>query len=623
MRPKNEMNDLHKENNPIIPPANIPPANSAHLAQLPLFSVPDQPAALGISSKGLALVIDDSVTNRIILEALLSQEGYKVISAEDGVQAVQMYVEHQPDIVFMDVMMPEMDGYEAAKRIKAQAGMRFVPIIFLTALTADEALAKCIEAGGDDFLSKPYKQSVLRTKVIALERIRDLTRTAAVQHRRITEQHMSMLREQEVAEHIYNTAVTSDNVGLDYIRSLLRSVSTFSGDMLLSAYHPAGRLHILLGDFTGHGLTASIGALPAADVFRTMTAKGYSAPEILAAINQKLHRLLPADMFMAGCLVVVEEDMKTVAIWNAAMPDVLLIDGKTREVKARVTSVNLPLGIVADTDYHQTVMRFDLTSGDRILMCSDGVTEARNAAQECFGEQRWIQSIRSGSDSFASIITALDTFCAGENLLDDLSLVEILCQQDMLENVYLKTVSQFTQPMVIRSKRGWSWTLNLKGSSLRYVNPVPLAISQLLEIEGLSAHQQTLFVILTELYSNALEHGVLKMNSCLKFSADGFSLYYAEREAKLEKLEDGFIRFEIELVPLENGQVGHDKLVVRIKDSGVGFDFTHWIDAPPNNALGLSGRGIMLLHSLCQSVRYIGKGNQVEIIYALKDDLSD
>lgn len=609
------MNDLHKENMPIIPPAG-----PAHLAQLTRSSVPDHQDAPGVASKGLALVVDDSVTNRIILEALLGREGYKVISAEDGLQAVQMYIEYQPDIVFMDVMMPKMDGYEAATRIKALADMRFVPVIFLTALTADEALAKCIEAGGDDFLSKPYKQSVLRTKVIALERIRDLTRTAAEQHRRITEQHMSMLREQEVAEHIYNTAVTSDNVGLDYIRSLLRPVSTFSGDMLLSAYHPVGRLHILLGDFTGHGLTASIGALPAADVFRTMTAKGYSAPEILAAINQKLHRLLPADMFMAGCLVVVEEDMKTVAIWNAAMPDVLLIDGKTRQVKGRVASVNLPLGIVADTDYHRTATRFDLAPGDRILMCSDGVTDARNAAQECFGEQRLMRAISAGSDSFASVIAALDAFCADVNLSDDLSLVEIICRQGMLENVYTDIAHHRTQSVVMRDKRGWSWALDLKGNSLRHVNPVPLAISQLLEIEGISAHQQTLFVILTELYSNALEHGVLKMNSRLKSSADGFSLYYAERVARLKKLEDGFIRFEIELVPLENGQVGDDKLVVRIKDSGVGFDFAHWTGGQQNNALGLSGRGIMLLHNLCQSVRYIGNGNQVEIMYVLKED---
>jgi two-component system, HptB-dependent secretion and biofilm response regulator len=615
------MNDLYNQSNPIIPLTN-----SMYLANFDHASVTDQPATLKEASKGLALVVDDSVTNRVILEALLGREGYLVISAEDGLQAVQMYVEHQPDIVFMDVMMPKMDGYEAATRIKALADMRFVPVIFLTALTSDEALAKCIDAGGDDFLSKPYKQSVLRTKVIALERIRNLTRMTELQHRTITEQHMSMLREQEVAEHIYNTAVTSDNVGLDYIRSLLRPVSTFSGDMLLSAYHPAGKLHVLLGDFTGHGLTASIGALPAADVFRTMTVKGYSAPEILAAINQKLHRLLPADMFMAGCLVTVEEDMKTVAIWNAAMPDVLLIDGQTQHIKARVTSVNLPLGIMADTDYRQTVMRFDLTPGDRIVMCSDGVTEARNAAQECFGEQRLMQSIRSGSDSFTSIITALDTFCAGANLLDDLSLVEILCQQNLLENIYLETASQFTQPMVAQDNRGWCWELDLKGSSLRHVNPVPLAISQLLEIEGISegisAHRQTLFVILTELYSNALEHGVLQMSSRLKSSADGFSLYYAEREAKLARLKDGFIRFKIEHVPLENGQIGHDRLVIRIKDSGVGFNFTHWMDKHPNNAMGLSGRGIMLLQSLCQSVRYAGNGNQVEIIYVLKNDSS-
>jgi len=567
------------------------------------------------AAKGVALVVDDSETNRTILEALLSHEGYRVVLAEDGVQAVQCYIEHSPDIIFMDVMMPRMDGYEATRRIKALAGTQFVPIIFLTALTADEAMLKCIDAGGDGFLSKPYKQAAFRAKIIAMERIRDLTRTNEAQHRKLDEQRLNLLREQEVAEHIYNAAVTADNVGQDYVRSLLRPVSTFSGDMLLSAYHPAGKLHVLLGDFTGHGLTASIGALPAADVFRAMTAKGYSAPEILASINRKLHHLLPPNMFMACCMVVVEDDLKTISVWNAAMPDMLLIDGSNQQIKRRVASAHLPLGIVADTDYQQSAVRLNIAPGDRILLCSDGLTEARNAAQESFGEARYVQAACASANSFDAIVAALDAFRANEALTDDLSLVEINYKHDLqyelLKTMHIEPRHKVLMPATERTTDGWRWRLDLTGSSLRQVNPVPLAMSQLLEIQGETSHQQSLFVILTELYSNALEHGLLQMDSKLKATEDGFSQYYIEREAKLAQLVDGYICFEIEHIPRSEDDV----LVLRIQDSGTGFDHEHWTPKQETDVFGLCGRGIMLVHNLCESMRFLGNGSQVEAVY--------
>ncbi|MEW8431811.1 MAG: response regulator, partial [Candidatus Thiodiazotropha sp.] len=107
-------------------------------------------------NNGSALIVEDEVTNRMILKALLKKRGYNVIEAENGVEAIQQFREHAPDLIFMDVMMPVMDGYEAAGEIKQLAGDQFVPIIFLTAMSDEEALARCVEVGGDDFLSKPY-----------------------------------------------------------------------------------------------------------------------------------------------------------------------------------------------------------------------------------------------------------------------------------------------------------------------------------------------------------------------------------------------------------------------------------------------------------------------------------
>jgi CheY-like chemotaxis protein len=374
--------------------------------------------------------------NRKLLEALLKIEGYRTISAEDGEQAVQLYKEQQPDIVFMDAMMPVMDGYQATTRIKALAGMRFVPVIFLTALSESDALVKCIEAGGDDFLSKPYKQEILNAKIRAMERIRNLSRTVAEQHHKIESQHQNLLNEQVVAERIYNRAITGDNIATKYISSLLRPVSTFSGDLMLTAQHPDGTLHVLLGDFTGHGLAAAVGVLPAAEVFRAMTAKGFSAPEILTAINSKLHRLLPTGMFMTACFVTIDKELESVTIWNAGMPEVLILgahnpDGYDTLVKHRVASKYLALGILKDADVEPAPARISIAQGHRILLCSDGVTEATNSSGEEFGTLRYEQAATATQNSFPAVLAALEDFCGNQPFNDDVSLVEIHCMQGL------------------------------------------------------------------------------------------------------------------------------------------------------------------------------------------------
>ena len=203
-----------------------------------------------IPIKRLALIVEDEETNRLILKALLKKQGYEVVEALNGVEAVAAFAEHEPDIIFMDVMMPEMDGYEATRRIKQAAGDHFVPIIFLTAMSDEKALARCVEVGGDDFLAKPYSFTVLSAKVKAMERIRALHQATRMLYSR-------MQRDEEIAEQVFSGAVVAGNVALEQIRSLLKPANVFSGDLLLAfgefAQHGHLNLHGILELLRGRG----------------------------------------------------------------------------------------------------------------------------------------------------------------------------------------------------------------------------------------------------------------------------------------------------------------------------------------------------------------------------------
>lgn len=129
------------------------------------------------------LVVDDSPTIRAALKGMLERMGHSVVEAEDGDKGVQMYQHDRPGLVLIDVMMPVMDGYEAAQRMRQCSPEEWVPIIFLSSKEADQDLDRAIEAGGDDYLVKPVSFVVLNAKIRALHRIETMrSRLLEVSH---------------------------------------------------------------------------------------------------------------------------------------------------------------------------------------------------------------------------------------------------------------------------------------------------------------------------------------------------------------------------------------------------------------------------------------------------------
>jgi putative two-component system response regulator len=132
-----------------------------------------EPAAI-TGERDLVLAVDDNEQNLQLLEEYLWSWGYDVVTARDGREAVQLYPQHNPSIIVLDVMMPVMDGYEACTLIKGSPGGRTIPILMLTALTGTEDKIRALECGADDFLNKPINREELRTRIRSLIKIRNL-----------------------------------------------------------------------------------------------------------------------------------------------------------------------------------------------------------------------------------------------------------------------------------------------------------------------------------------------------------------------------------------------------------------------------------------------------------------
>lgn len=156
----------------------------------------------------------------------------------------------------------------------------------------------------------------------------------------------------------------------------------------------------------------------------------------------------------------------------------------------------------------------------------------------------------------------------------------------------------------------WEASFNLSAAMLRDVDVTAMLINVVMQLQAPHEHQQRIYIVLAELYSNALEHGLLGLNSQMKTSASGFADYYDERSQRLAKLVSGFIRITLQHQPAGEGGDLH----IRVEDSGSGFDAeTVMLDAMA--AEQLSGRGSQIIRQLCSSFYYTHNGRVAHAIY--------
>ena len=373
-----------------------------------------------MSKKKTVLIVDDMPANIAVLRDLL-KDRYKTKLATNGQRALEIAAGKElPDLILLDIMMPEMDGYEVCKHLKKDPRMREIPLIFVTAKAEASDELEGLTLGAVDYITKPFSPPIVLARVEAHLALRE-----ARQH--VDSLLQTLSDERELIEEIILKMRSADQLDARNLRYLVSPVEETAGDILLSTFQPDGVQLVLLGDFTGHGLPAAIGGPLVGNIFQSMALRGAGPIEILREINSQLCDRLPTGLFFAACLMEVSEDRKKLTVCNAGIPDCLVMrNGKTVQ---RCPSTIMPLGITNRVDFHATASHVALQTGDRIYSFSDGIIEVKGQGGELFGVERleaFLSRVEQEDLPLDALLEILADYAGTSFQDDDITMLELV-----------------------------------------------------------------------------------------------------------------------------------------------------------------------------------------------------
>ena len=565
--------------------------NTATSLQLP-------PGTLAGDS-GTVLIIHSEQHPPDLLAQYLLDNDFDILTAKDVETSLELFRANSVRMVFIDADMLANDACDIVGQIKSFNSDNFIPVIAIVPQGEAAILARCADAGVDDYLETPFSSAALQIRIAAMQELRELQLS-----------YKNSIEEQVVGKRILSTALSARTLEIEPVRKLSRSAAVFSGDLTLMARQPDGKLHVLLADFTGHGLSAAIGVLPVADTFSVMTEKGFEPDVIIQQINNKLHTLLPTGMFMAVSLLQLDSELHYANVWNAGMPDIYVIDYVSGHIRERIGSGCLPLGISENLE-NINKTHVDVKLGDQFILHSDGLTDSVNADGEMFGIERFEQILNHANKTdsvFDRVVQELDAFCGDTPLVDDVSIVCVPCVHEVVQPVVNNNI--MSKHVTHDYNGSWRWMMELSGASLHDVDPVPVVINEYNKLTAQPVSMMKLHNVLTELYRNALEYGVFRS---VRKQMERTHRCNRDEITNANLFDGSYIKIELQQIRYRNLPA----MLIRVEDSGRGFDhesvMRDVMDRQNDVAIGY---GLKLVMETCESLVFNRCGNTVEAIIA-------
>ncbi len=388
--------------------------------------------ATSVSAQGFVLVVDDIEANREVLSRRLERQGYAVATAENGRHALERLSANTFDLVLLDIMMPEMDGYEVLQRLKADETLRHIPVIMISALSELDSVVRCIELGAEDYLPKPFNPTLLKARIGAcLEKKRARDRETQL-FAQLQVRNGEMARWREVQEADLDVARTTQQAIVTsalprpdgwQVEAVYTPLIQVGGDVYGWRQLDHGVWLFWLADATGHGVAAALFTTLVAWLFNHASAASRTARGILTRVNTEFYSVLHGRSFMTACCAVIEADGR-LTFAGAGHPPLLIrrSDGAIETL----LSPNTIMGIDPAVDLGETVTT--LASGDVALLYTDGLHSLKSNDGERFTSKTVTDvfaQIDGGADLLPRLIAQLVQRSGAQAFDDDLAAIAL------------------------------------------------------------------------------------------------------------------------------------------------------------------------------------------------------
>lgn len=324
------------------------------------------------------LVVDDIEQNVELISRYLINAGYDVITANSGSMAIKKAKLLQPDLIILDIMMPNISGYDVCKILKSNEDTKYISILVITALDSKDTKVRAFEAGADDFITKSFDKMTLLSKVKSLLRIKHLSDQLKKQYAELQEKNNIMDYQLKMAKQIQQSLIQEANFSVNDVKFTSRYIPALDvgGDVYDIIKLNEDSVGVFIADVSGHGISAALLTSMVKMLFRNLVSACPEPDKLLSQMNREFINVFAnkiTDVYASAFYAKIDTKNRIIHYSNAGQALPLFV----RSCDDTVEELNingLPIGLMEDSSYDLKSTVFE--KGDVILFYTDGLCDS-------------------------------------------------------------------------------------------------------------------------------------------------------------------------------------------------------------------------------------------------------
>jgi len=339
---------------------------------------PGEPANQNVTAKPTILIVDDTPTNVEVVQSVLDAEGFRTLAVGDGPAARAISRAQQPDLILLDVVMPEESGFETCAKLKSDPATADIPIIFLSALDDVKSKVTGLKIGGVDYLSKPVHSEEVLARVRVHLRIREAQRALVLEHRARLEQW----RTAQSAILVKPGDCPAAAFAVYY-----RPLEGAGGDFYDVVPVDSEAFGYFVADVSGHGVSAAFLTSAIKALLRQYTGPMFSPEDTMRGIDSVMRQILGEEQYLTASYAHLNRRTGRLSVVSAGHPPLILVSrGKAQTLQMDSD----PLGLFSSVVLQRKGL--NLARGDRFFLYSDGLIESSPGGGRAAGLERLVEA---------------------------------------------------------------------------------------------------------------------------------------------------------------------------------------------------------------------------------------